>query len=209
MQLAANGGGLPLHRWHNDAGVILSLHFHIAATAIVFALMLTALPQVHACGLEPTLRGGITVSHPGAIDVAMAVAAARRDGLLPPADARTVSNDVRLRQMLADLRRLQSRLNEGRAQDKGDSKLPFSLVLVGPGLWSHYHMTAGGVEADFHTVGPLEGKAVVMTHSVVLRALLDGTLTTDQAAEFGLLAYSGNDTGPVREVLEAGFQSSS
>ena len=52
--------------------------------------------------------------------------------------------------MLADLRQLPSRLKAASVQATGDSTAPFSLVLVGPGLWSHYYLTAQDVQARLH-----------------------------------------------------------
>lgn len=180
---------------------------------LMMALLLTiapgVLPSVQACGLEPAYKGGLTVSYPGALDVAVAVADSRRSGLLPPVDPGAVSSEVLLQQMLADLRRLESRLDAGLPGNEEDSATAFSLVLVGPGLWSHYHPTPDGIRAEYHTDGPLSGHTVVLTHHAVLRALLKGNLSTEQALELGLLAYSGSDTAPIRSAFDTGFRSSS
>lgn len=204
-----HGGGFMSHRQHNDVVINLYRHFHRSAMAIVLVLILAALQQVHACGLEPTFRGGFTVSYPGALDVAVAVAAARREGLLPPAESEMVANDMRLRQMLVDLRNLKSRLSEVRVQGEGDGQAPFSLVLVGPGMWSHFYLTPAGVLASYHTEGPMSGKTVVLTHHAVLRALLKGDLSTVLAAELGLIVYTGIDAEPVQSAFETGLQASS
>ncbi len=162
--------------------------------------------QVSACGLELGVRGGFTVSHPRSLDVAVAVAKARGDGLLPTAAARSPSNDMLLRLMITDIRRMQSRLKDGRSALAKGSTAPFSLVLVGPGLWSHFHLTSGGVLARYHVDGPLTGKPVVLTHRAVLEALLEGTLSPEQAVEKGLLVFAGGDTGPVQQVFRQGFR---
>lgn len=180
---------------------------------LVLAFLLTIAPgipfSVQACGLEPALKGGLTVSYPGALAVAVAVADSRRSGLLPPANPGAVSNEVLLEQMLADLGRLESRLNASLPKNQEDTMSAFSLVLVGPSLWSHYHLTPAGIRAEYHTNGPLAGKAVILTHHAVLRALLNGDLSTTQAADLGLIAYSGIDAEPVQSAFESGFQSSS
>jgi hypothetical protein len=172
----------------------------------IATIVLSYSPPSHTCGLEPTVNGGFTISYPGSIDVAVAVSRARNDGFLPAASAVAIPNEVRLQQMLADLRRLQSRLNKARKAIPGDNATPFSLVLVGPGLWSHYHMTAGGVLANYHTDGPLAGKVVVLTHATALRAMLGGTMTIEQATELGLIAYSGVDTFSIQRSLEISLQ---
>lgn len=177
-------------------------------TAFLLATAPGMLTSVQACGLEPTYKGGLTVSYPGALAVAVAVADSRRSGLLPPADPGTVSNEALLQQMLADLRRLESRLNASLPGNEEESTTAFSVVLVGPGLWSHYHPTPDGIRAEYHTDGPLAGKAVILTHHAVIHALLNGDLSTAHAAEVGLIAYSGIDAEPVQSTFESGFQSS-
>ena len=183
---------------------------HYRGLALAFVLMLghVALPTAYACGLEPALKDGLTVSYPGALAVAVAVADSRRSGLLPPANPLTVSNEVVRQQMLADLKRLQARLDTGPPGKEEDAATTFALVLVGPGLWSHYHPTPNGMRGEYHVDGPLRGQAVVLTHYSVLRALLEGSLTTEQATRLGLLAFSGDQGGSVRKALENGFPSS-
>jgi len=177
----------------------------IMAMASTISMLSASLPA-HSCGLEPSINGGFSISHPGSIDVAVAVSRARSSGLLPPASPATIPNEVRLQGMLADLRRLQTRLNKARDQLPNDSATPFSLVLVGPGLWSHFHMTAGGVLANYHTDGPLTGKVVVLTHATALRAMLSGSLNIEHAAELGLVAYSGDETALIQRTFEKGMQ---
>lgn len=179
---------------------------------LVIALLLSIAPgmltSVQACGLEPAYKGGLTVSYPGALDVAVAVADSRRLGLLPPADSDGVANEVLLQQMLMDLRQLTLRLDAGFTRIDKDSATPFSLLLVGPGLWSHYHPAPDGIRAEYHVNGPLDAQVVVMTHHSVLHALLTGKLTTEQATRLGLLAFSGQQADAVRKSLESGFQAS-
>ena len=184
----------------------LRLSSRFAAVVMLIAANATGLsPPVSACGLEAVINGGFTVSYPGSLDVAVAVARARDAGTLPPIDPDAVSNDVLLRQMIADLRRLQSRLKEGRiAVDQGPAE-SFSLVLVGPGLWSHFHMSRANVLGRYHVDGPLKGKTVVLTHHYVLEALLQGNLSAEAALDRGLLAFSGDGADSVRKTFVAGF----
>jgi hypothetical protein len=174
---------------------------------LIAAAAASSSPPISACALEATIKGGFEVSHPRSLDVAVAVANARRDGLLPPASANSPSNDVLLRLMISDIRRMESRLKDGRSALAKDSTAPFSLVLVGPGLWSHFHLTSGGLLTRYHVDGPLAGKPVVLTHHVVLKALLDGSLAPKEAAEQGLLIFAGENTLPVQQVFRQGFQS--
>ena len=176
------------------------------AAAVITLTAVVATSPLQACGLEPAINGGFSVSHPRSLDVAVAVAKARRDGLLPPAPSKSPSNDVLLRLMIADIRRMQSHLKSGRSALDNGSSAPFSLVLVGPGLWSHFHLTSAGVLARYHVDGPLAGRPVVLTHYAVLEALLDGSLALAQAAENGLLVFAGDDIQPVQKVFQLGFR---
>ncbi len=175
----------------------------ILAPLLPLALCLSA--SAHACGLEPTFEKGLAISYPGALEVAVAVAEARRLGLLPQASRTVSSNEARLHQMLADLRRLQSRLESDGAGVAGDVSASFSIVLVGPGLWSRYYLTSNGAIAQYHTPGPRAGEVVVMMHHSVLEALLEGSLTTGVAAERGLIAFAGDHPAPIRQVFETSF----
>jgi hypothetical protein len=105
--------------------------------------------------------------------------------------------------MLTDLRRLQTRLSKSRDEIPDDSAAPFSVVLVGPGLWSQFDITAGGVLANYHTDGPLAGKVVVLIHATALRAMLTGNMSIERATELGLIAYSGVNTTPIQRTFEA------
>ncbi len=174
--------------------------------AAIATIVLGYAQRAHTCGLEPGINGGITISYPGSIDVAIAVAGARSNGLLPPANNEATANEVRLQNLLVDLRRLQARLNAARNVVADAGPATFSLVLVGPGLWSHYRMTAGGVLGNYHTAGPLADETVVLTHATALRAMLDGSLSVEQASELGLIAYSGVDAATVRRTFETGLQ---
>ena len=181
----------------------LTLH-KIWLNASILGFTFAVSLQGYACGLEPALNGGFSVSYQGSLDVAVAVADARRSGVLPKMDPKTVSNAELLQNMLSDLERLQLHLdasNEGAATH-------FSLVLVGPGLWSHFHMSTDGVETHYHVDGPLDGHAVVLTHPAVLDALLSGQLTTGHAAELGLIAYTGSDAAQARKAIATGLESS-
>ena len=184
------------------------IHSKLMATILAMTAaigMFSASLSAHACGLEPHLNGGFTVSYPGSIEIAVAVAKARSDGLLTAASGVPIPNNVRRQRLIADLQRLQTRLNKARNEIPSTSALPFSLVLVGPGLWSHFNITTGGVLASYHTEGPLAGQAVVLTHASALRAMLSGTLSIERATELGLIAYSGIDTYPIQRTFEIGL----
>ncbi len=173
------------------------------AVLILFAATVSS--PVGACALEGLVTGGFTVSHPRALDVAIAVAKARREGLLSSAAPTSLSDDARLRLMITDMRRLQLRLDRARSALVKGSGPSFSVVLVGPGLWSHFHQSSGGLLARYHAEGPLADRVVVITHHAVLEALLRGELSAEAAAARGLIAFAGDDANPVQQMFERGF----
>ena len=176
---------------------------------LFLVLLLTSAPGLFtpasACSLEPNLGVGLRISYPGSLGVAVAVAEARQSGLLPQAIPNDPSNQARLHRMLSALRQLQSRLDRDGTVDTSAS---FSIVLVGPGLWSRYYLSSHGAIAQYHTPGPRIGEVVVMTHHSVLQALLEGSLTTDVAADSGLLVFSGDGSALAENVFEATFRES-
>ena len=74
----------------------------------------------------------------------------------------------------------------------GNSTFVFALIAVAAVL-----MASNKVRFD------------IVALLVVLALMLSGELSTVQAAELGLLAYSGNDAELVQSVFEGGFQSTS
>ena len=178
-----------------------------AAVILVATVVAGSLSTVGACGLEAVIDGGFTVSHPRSLDVAVAVAKARSDGVLPKAATKPVPNELQLNRMLADLRTLNRRLNDGR-KSMGQQPRSFSMVLIGPGLWSHFHASPAAILARYHTTGPLNGKVTVVTHHAVVQALLNGSLTPGEAVARGLLTYADGEAGSVRQLFEVGLQAS-
>ena len=178
-----------------------SLTRRAAAVVLVTAAAIVSwVSPIRACSLEPAINGGFSVSHPRALDVAVAVADARSKGLLPEFRTETVPNDVQLNRMMRDLIRLQARLDDGR-KDMTERPRSFSLVLIGPGLWSHFLPSSSALLARYHTTGPIAGKVNVVTHHSVLRALLDGDMTTEQAESLGMLVFSDGDTVIVEQLF--------
>lgn len=180
--------------------------FKCSLMAIV-TLSSLSLVSANACTLHGPADGGFEVSYPGSLSVAVAVAEARREGVLPKVHRNTLDRDTQLEQIMDDLAQLQHRLDASRRNRTDNEPMAFSLVLVGPGLWAHYHVTPDAVESHPHAAGPLDGHAVVMTHPAVLHALLQQTLTTEQAAKSGLFTFSGNDVRRVQEAFDASFHS--
>ena len=174
----------------------------LSATIILLAGLLSMLPHGHvrACGLEPMLNGGFTVSHPDALNIAVAVAKARNSGLLPQAAEKQLSNDVILRLMIADLQQMNRHLKRGMNTESDAGS--FSVILVGPGLWSQFFPANGHMLARYHTDGPLKDRPTVVTHHAVLKALLGDELTVSQALDLGLISFDGQGYSDVLALLE-------
>ena len=158
-------------------------------------------PSVFSCGLEPMVQGGLGGGYPGALKVAVAVADAREGGLLPSAKLK-VPNKIRFQLIMRDVVTLQARLERIQKHSADAGSNDFSLMLAGPSFWAHYHLKPGGVLARYHADGPLENEVVVITHQVVLSALLRGTISISQATDLGLLKFTGANTAPIQEALE-------
>ena len=167
----------------------------------VLLVLLIATKSAFACSLELSVKGSFfEVSYPGSIQVAVAVASARRDGIIPPANTESVSNIIRLQRMLADLKHLRSRLVDGHGATES-----FSLLLVGPGLWSNFYVSGSMILGQYHVSGPLANEAIVLTSDAILKALLSGDLSIYQATELGLITFSGENADAIRYTFESSF----
>ena len=96
---------------------------------------------------------------------------------------------------------ISNKFNHALDNAKGSEPTEFSLVLVGPRLWSHYRVSDERIRAQYHVDGPLTERAVVLTDDAVIEALLAGTLDADQALEAGLIAVAGPDQSRVSRLL--------
>ena len=181
-----------------------NLRLQLLRTAVAFLIATVSAPA-SACTLEAVVNGGFTLSHPGALEVAAAVAKARRESLLSPAPSETLPNDMLLRLMITSLRRVQLHLDGAIPAGETEPDMSFSLVLVGPGLWSHFHQSSGGLLARYHVEGPLRDGVVVLTHHAVLEALLQRTMSAETAAAHGLIEFAGKDADHVRRMFVNSF----
>ena len=163
------------------------MSFISRSLTVVFAVSLLCASPALGCGFHSQFKGGLTVSHPGALAVAVAVGNARREGVLPAVDPRDKgwSGFIRTR---ADVRRVRERLSEDPGLFGTEPGADFSLLLVGPSLWSRFRHNGNALEAQFHAAGPNDSDAIVLTNSTVVRSLLDGELTTKRAKDLGLIS---------------------
>ena len=185
------------------------------------ATLAAACGSAVACGFHPGLKGGLSVTYPGSLRVAVAVAEARRRDLLPPASPRTSARApcfvgsfsargpsrtaseglCAYTAALLRLHQLKLRLEQSMESAAEGAGTEFSLVLVGPRLWSHYRLAADVVLARHHVDGPIRDRAVVLTHEAVLEAVLAGALDAGHAMEAGLIAVAGPEGARVSTLL--------
>ena len=80
----------------------------------------------------------------------------------------------------------------------------FSIVLIGPMLWTRYVPAAGTLQVEAHSAGPASGDVVVVTDEPVLGAWIDGRVTPREARESGLVRFYGApaDIAPVMALLD-------
>ncbi|SOZ08456.1 hypothetical protein [Cupriavidus taiwanensis] len=146
-----------------------------------------------ACGSDFVLGDEVGAAHPASIGVAFAMNDALSGGALPPSE-NLAGKEARLRADDA-AHMLEQRLAPVR------SKLPpTSLLLVETRLWTRYVPVAqrkADVHAD-HDAGPAEGDVVVVTGEQVLRGLLEGRISWQQAVDSGLVVVTGDSLNRTR-----------
>ena len=165
--------------------------------AVVSAVVMiaTAVPSF-ACGFEDpssaTLqRGLLNWVYPKSLYVSTAVWQAQMAGI--------VAKDRPLTGNLAGLGLLKTQLQMRQLEFQivaaaGARQVPrFSVVLLGPMLWTSYDEASGMVRASVHAKGPTPGDVVVVTDGVVVTALLTGSLTVREASDLGLIRFYGDD----------------
>lgn len=176
---------------------------------LVFAATALASPGLagaaRACGFHPQLNGGFQISYPGSLEVAVAVADARSSRVLRDGFRRRYNAKVAFQQTMRDLQGFHARLDHARSGLKSTNGLRFSLLLVGPGLWSSFDVKSDVILARYHQPGPGDAGIVVLTHQSVLRALLDRSLAIETAIARKLIAFSGRGSDAIQELLEASF----
>jgi hypothetical protein len=121
---------------------------------------------------------------------------AQRDGLITRSEQAEATDPstaklrelFRLRETVTALGALRDRI--GDTLD-GRSVPAFSMVLIGPMLWSRFVPAGASLNLDAHTTGPATEDVVIVTDEPVVAALLDGRLTPRDALKLGLARLYG------------------
>jgi hypothetical protein len=134
----------------------------------------------------------------GAVDTALRAGVIRREHLTmssdPSAFHRTAGN----------LRRFARRLSDG-----AHSVMPaFSLVLLGPVLWTRFVPRSDGLVADIHAAEPLAGRVVMVTDVPVIAALVSGDISGADADASELVRFYGDpaEIKVLRKALALAFR---
>jgi hypothetical protein len=161
-----------------------------AATAALLAL---GTGGALGCGFEDPSsvsfqRGVLNLAFPKSLWVTTAVWQAQSEGLL------TRESTSAANRALFGYRRVSDAV-DGLAMklDAGGAGIPaFTLVMIGPVLWTRFAENGGRLEAVLHVKGPSAGDVVVVSDEPVIRALAQGRLGADLALGRGLIRLYGN-----------------
>jgi hypothetical protein len=147
----------------------------------------------------------LNVVYPNALYVQGAVDEALRAGMLRPAHFTRPGDFFALQRTTRNLRRFADILADGASAD-----LPaFSMVLMGPVLWTRFVPGADGLAAETHVAAPLPHRIVVVTDVPALAALVQGDVSGDRAIASGLVRFYGEsvEIESLRGALTVAFPS--
>jgi hypothetical protein len=145
-----------------------------------------------ACGYEnpqTVALGAMNWAYPKSLYVRTAVWQAEDAGILPPRET-TPAKDLfgtGFRQAAASMNSLGALLEDASPHHAG-----FSIVLIPQVMWTRFSPAGGSIAVETHASGPGPDDTVIVTNDKVVRALLDGTITFEDAEAFGLLRLYGN-----------------
>jgi hypothetical protein len=161
-----------------------------AALIALLALSGTAL----ACSdhEDPAVgRDRLAANYPGALDILPAVAAARRERLLPPANpmATLWTDKFPLQRHIRAVEKFQDALN---LAARGGAPIAFSMVMIEPMLWTRYAPAEGRAQAIVHTERAEPGELVLVSAEDVISAIGDGRWNIGEAHAAGWLGLHGS-----------------
>lgn len=168
------------------------------AGAVAASLFIFASGAALGCGFEDPSsvrfqRGVLNLAFPKALWVSTAVWQAQAEGLLER------SRFSPANRALLGFRRASDALSEvARKVDAARSgeELPsFTLVMIGPVLWTRFSIEGDRVRARPHVSGPSAGDVVIVSDEPVVIAMAKGRLGAERALSSGLIRLYGD---PVR-----------
>jgi hypothetical protein len=177
-----------------------------AFSALALAAMATL---AFACGFEDpsgasARRVMLNQVYPNSLYALGAVDTALRAGVIRIEHLATPTDPLAFQRTAGNLRRFARRLSDG-----APSVPPaFSLVLLGPVLWTRFAPGADGIVADIHAAEPLAGRVVVATDVPVIAALVSGDISGAEADAAELVRFYGDpaEIKVLREALALAFR---
>jgi hypothetical protein len=163
--------------------------------------LVAAVPAAQSCGYHDPAnlsQGMLNWAYPDSLHVRTAVWMAQRDGVLANGEASSgpdaqdpqalLRQMAQLRQTAANLGTLQKRIVS--ALD-GRETPSFSVVLIGPMLWTRFHVVDGSLAMAVHADGPAVEDVILVTDAPVIASLAAGQLGPAEARRRGLLRAYG------------------
>ena len=172
---------------------------HLAYCAALFACSACLLAgPASACTFEAGPVSTLEIAHPGSLSVAVAIAKAKDQGALPSQDLMRAPFGFHL--AVGRIKNFAASLNEVQTGARTDGG--FSLLLVGPRLWSGIEPGDAGYFARPHISGPQSYRPVVLTGYLVLAELEQGRLSMRQALDRGLIrVFNDTDDRQIETLL--------
>lgn len=172
----------------------------LAARFVLLVALVAAVPTARSCGYHDPSNvslGMLNWAYPDSLHVKTAVWMAQRDGVLKSARSSSGADSqypALLRQM-AQLRQTTSDLaaiHKGIVSAPDGPEIPsFSVVLIGPMLWTRFHVVDGSLAMTVHVDGPDVEDVILVTDAPVIASLAAGQLATAEARRRGLLRAYG------------------
>jgi hypothetical protein len=170
--------------------------------ALALAAAATVTTSALACGYhDPSsvALGMLNLAYPESLHVRTAVWMAQLDGVLTrtelAAGGSARSSDdlfqqsLRYRETLARLGALRERIDSAL---RGEPMPAFSIVLIGPMLWTRFERTDGALNMVAHAIGPASEDVVIVSDAPVVAALVEGQITPQEARGRGLVRLYGS-----------------
>ena len=177
-------------------------------TGLTIVVLATTVARGWSCGFEDPnsatmQRVMLNVVYPDSLYVQGAVDTALRAGKLKPAHFAKPGDFFALPRTTRNLRHLAVVLADGTPNELR----AFSVVLMGPVLWTRFQPDKAGLAAEPHVAGPAAGEVVVVTDVPALAALVSGEISGAYAHALGLVRYYGDpaEAEGIREAFLAAF----
>ena len=167
---------------------------NLVGASILAAGLVSGSTVALSCGYDDPAsasiaRGILNWVYPDALYVATAVWNAQQQGGLgrdrEPAPIKALLGYHQALHRLGAFRDRLSAAVDGRAVPA------FSIVLIGPMLWTHYELAGATLSMKPHVDGPASGDVVIVTEEPVIAALNEGRIAPQAARELGLIRFYG------------------